>query len=514
MKLDLYLVALAAVISITDGAQQWPLLKHLETQDKILNRQGCREACTSLKEQYSSQVIFFDEELYRVELSRYWSLQQSETLPACIFLPRSPQDIASVIRLSSKTGCPFAAKSGGHVPFAGASNIAGGITIDLSRLNQVTINKDGSTVSVGPGNKWVDVYRQLQKEQITVVGGRIADVGVGGLTLGGGISFFSNMHGWACDNIVTYEVVIATGDIVNASRTSHSDLYWALRGGANNFGLVTNFEMRLYPHDQSLMWIGKILHPGAPNTRLIKAFVDFGYDDTDAKATLLFSFVYLQKQDQYISVSETDYASAVVEDVHPPVFDAFFAVPNAFQTTKATKTVVDIIEEHSSANPNGLRQSYWTATFRLDEALAEEIVEIWKQEIETIKQSVTGFVPVLTFQVITVRMMKHMETNGGNALGLDEREGPLMIVAPSAMWTDSMHDEIVLSTYAKWLSRSHARAKEQNLDHRYLYMNYASQFQDPIKGYGEANVDRLRAIAKAYDPEGVFQRLQPGYFKL
>jgi FAD/FMN-containing dehydrogenase len=470
--------------------------------------------CNALKDQFPSQVSFLDEKLYRTTLSKYWSLQQSHTLPACIFFPQHAQDVASVLRLSVRTRCPFAAKSGGHVPFAGASNIAGGITIDLTGLREITINTEKATVSVGAGNKWGEVYRKLEKLDITVVGGRIADVGVGGLTLGGGISFFSNMHGWACDNIATYELVTATGDIINVTTTSHPDLYWALRGGASNFGLVTKFEIYSYPRDRGLMWVGKALHPLVMSPSLIEAFVDFGVMDNDANATVLFSFVYLQKQEQYIIVSETDYATSVPDGAHPPVFDEFFNVGNAIQATKATKTVVEVIEEHSASNPNGLCQSYWTATFQLNGRLMLELVEIWKQEVEHIKERVTGFVPVLTFQVITVRMMHHMTIHGGNALGLDEEDGPLMIVAPSAMWTDSVHNDMVLSAYAKWLSRSNARARELGLHHRYLYMNYASQFQNPIEGYGEHNVERLRRIAKHYDPERVFQSLQPGYFKL
>jgi FAD/FMN-containing dehydrogenase len=418
------------------------------------------------------------------------------------------------VKLAVQTECPFAAKSGGHVPFSGASNVADGITVDLAGLNEVTIHRDKKTVSVGAGNKWVDVYRKLEDQEITVVGGRIADVGVGGLTLGGGISFFSNVHGWACDNIASYEVVIASGDVVNASSISHPDLYWALRGGASNFGLVTKFEMRSYPHHQSLMWVGKLMHRISASYDLIKAFVKFGEEDSSANATVLFSYVYLQKQDQYIISTETDYAVAVPENKHPPVFDAFFDIQKAVQTKKATKTVVQAIEEHSASNPSGLRQSYWTATFRLDRDLAERIVNNWKQEIEPIKHHITGFVPVLTFQLITPRMTKYMADHGGNTLGLDGEKGPLVIATPSAIWTDSAHDELVMSAYAKWLARSNALAKEMGLHHRYLYMNYASRFQDPIAGYGAENGKRLRAIAKKYDPEGVFQILQPGYFGL
>ena len=358
------------------------------------------------------------------------------------------------------------------------------------------------------------MYCHLEHRNLTVVGGRIGDVGVGGLTLGGGISFFSNMHGWTCDNVASYEVVTASGEIVTASSQSNADLYWALRGGGNNFGVVTKFEMLSYPQEQGLMWVGKVRHPGARNASLIQALFEFGAKGTDPKATLLFSILYLQKQDQFLCVSELDYAEPVSNETHPSVFDPFFNIADSLQVFKQTKTIVQVIEEHSASNPSGLRQSYWTATFQLDRALAQDISNIWTQEINPIKTSVAGIVPVLTFQIITLAMIEHMSDKGGNALGLDDADAPLMLVIPSAMWTNAADDEIVYTAYSNWLARSTLRAKELGLYHRYIYMNYASQFQDPIWGYGDKNAARLKEVAKKYDPDGVFQRLQPGYFKL
>ena len=102
--------------------------------------------------------------------------------------------------------CQFAVKSGGHGMFTGASNIQQGITIDLLNLNQITVSSDKTQVSVGAGNRWYDVYTKLDPMGISVIGGRVAGIGVGGLTLGGGISFFSGRYGWACDNVNNYEV--------------------------------------------------------------------------------------------------------------------------------------------------------------------------------------------------------------------------------------------------------------------------------------------------------------------
>lgn len=104
------------------------------------------------------------------------------------------------------TQCKFAVKSGGHAAFAGASNIDAGMTVDLINLNQVTVSANKQETAVGGGNIWYDVYRQLEPTGLSVIGGRVSAIGVGGLTTGGGISFFSGRYGWACDNVNTYQV--------------------------------------------------------------------------------------------------------------------------------------------------------------------------------------------------------------------------------------------------------------------------------------------------------------------
>lgn len=90
---------------------------------------------------------------------------------------------------SEAFGCPFAVKSGGHAAFSGASNIAGGITVDLAELNQITLSDDKSVASIGPGNTWYDVYAALEPHNLVAIGGRVAGIGVGGLILGGRLSF-------------------------------------------------------------------------------------------------------------------------------------------------------------------------------------------------------------------------------------------------------------------------------------------------------------------------------------
>lgn len=127
-------------------------------------------------------------------------------MPTCRIAPLAAKDVSKAVLALKANQCQFAVKSGGHAAFGGGSNIDGGVTIDLLHLNEVDVSPDQKTTSLGPGNRWLDVYSKLDARNLSVVGGRTADIGIGGLTLGGGLSFFSNLYGWACDNVINYEV--------------------------------------------------------------------------------------------------------------------------------------------------------------------------------------------------------------------------------------------------------------------------------------------------------------------
>ena len=111
-----------------------------------------------------------------------------------------------MVLLSRLSQCPFAVKSGGHSAFAGAATIEGGITMSFQNMKSVKLSDDKKTAAVQPGNTWFDTLNALSTTGVTVVGGRVGDIGVGGLTLGGGISFLTNEYGLACDNVASYEV--------------------------------------------------------------------------------------------------------------------------------------------------------------------------------------------------------------------------------------------------------------------------------------------------------------------
>lgn len=136
-----------------------------------------------------------------------WS-QTAWRNPSCIASPTVAAEVAEVVSVLVDSQIPFAIRSGGHSPMPSDANIDTGVLISLGNLNKVSYDAGAGLASLGPGARWDAVYTELDKYNVTVVGGRVMDVGVGGLTLGSGLSYLSDLYGMVCDNVVSYEVCI------------------------------------------------------------------------------------------------------------------------------------------------------------------------------------------------------------------------------------------------------------------------------------------------------------------
>ncbi|ETI29173.1 hypothetical protein G647_01626 [Cladophialophora carrionii CBS 160.54] len=485
-----------------------PELESLATRSSTA---GCSIACDSLKILFGgSSLIKQNDASYNAFTEGYWSVQQGSVDPFCIFKPSNAASISIAILISRLTQCPFAAKSGGHAAFAGASNIQGGITISLERLDTVQLSGNKKTVDVGPGNVWFDVYTALQPSGVTVIGGRVSGIGVGGLTTGGGISFFSNIYGWACDNVASYEVVTASGLIITASPTQNSDLFFALRGGGNNFGIVSKFTMNAISLPGGQMWGGGRVILEDSFDAVVNAFYNVGVNSpSDPNAAQILSFAYVPSADLKVAAADLQYAKPVA---NAPIFSEYLAIPAISDTTRV-RTLVDLTQEFNASNPDGLRETYWAATYKLNKAHVASVRDIFFEEIQGISDA-AGLVPAATLQVITQGQLAAMSKNGGNPLGLPASNGPYLLLNMNMMWTNPADDTRILQTNQRIIDRTVALGKTMGLFEDYIYMNYASQFQDVIASYGATNKAKLKSIAAKYDPTGVFQTLEPGYFKL
>ncbi|MCJ1313343.1 hypothetical protein MMC25_007020 [Agyrium rufum] len=452
---------------------------------------------------------------YDLSLATYWSVQESSTLPGCIVLPTTTSDVAISVGILSRLGahnqtnpaCQFAVRSGGHAPTAGAANINAGVTIDLSAMKQVTPSADQTMTRIGPGAIWADVYLKLDALGLAVPGGRVAQVGVGGLTTGGGISFYSPRVGFVCDNVVNYEVVIANGSVLNVNSKQYADLQIALRGGSNNFGIVTAFDMRTFK--QGKLWGGGVFYDISTAPQQLQALADFtAAEPYDEYASVIVSFAYAGPT-VLVAANSLVYTKPIV---NPPSLQPFTAIPDTSSTMRITN-LTDLTLELGIENPTGRRDLFITTTYNSNLAILNKTVELWQASVASI-ELVTGIGWALSLEPIPPAIFDKTAALGGNSLGINPKDKPLMVALVSASWTLSTDDAIVTTTAKKLFAAIDAAAAKLGDANSFRYLNYAATGQDPIGGYGAASKANLQKVGKKYDSKGVFQKQVPGGFKL
>ncbi|MGH3343576.1 MAG: FAD-binding oxidoreductase [Carbonactinosporaceae bacterium] len=193
--------------------------------------------------------------------------------PALVVRPSGAADVIDAVNLARNRQLPLAVRCGGH-SVAGTSTCDGGVLIDLCRLKGTRVDPARRTARANAGVVWGEFDRETQLFGLATSGGRVTTTGVGGFTLGGGYGWLSPRYGLACDNLVSADIVTADGLLVTASEAENADLFWGIRGGGGNFGVVTSFEFGLHPVGP-LVLAGLLLHPVEEAKSRIRAYRDY-----------------------------------------------------------------------------------------------------------------------------------------------------------------------------------------------------------------------------------------------
>jgi FAD/FMN-containing dehydrogenase len=193
--------------------------------------------------------------------------------PALIAQPARTADVSAAVKFAREQNLTVSVKGGGHAA-SGHAVADGGLMIDLALLNEVKVDPKTKTATAGGGTKWGELDAATQAHGLAVTGGRVPSTGIGGLTLGSGSGWLERKLGYTVDNMIGAEVVLASGDVVHASENENADLFWGLRGGGGNYGIVTKFEYRLHEIGP-IVFGGLLVFPRFRAGEVIRTYRDF-----------------------------------------------------------------------------------------------------------------------------------------------------------------------------------------------------------------------------------------------
>jgi FAD/FMN-containing dehydrogenase len=323
--------------------------------------------CSSLESLSPVNVLYPRDDAYASRQKAYFINQHKEMLPACRYLPSDPYSLRAALQRLVASETSFAVHAGGHSYNTGASNIENGVTIDLSRLNSIDLVDNNAAAWVGPGARWRDVYAALEPHGITLPGGRVADVGVGGYVLGGGFSWFSAKKGWVCDSVLEFEVVTPDGRVLYASADRHEDLFWALKGSLGAFGIVTAIKMPTI--EFTGIHGGVIVYEQTQVPKLITALNNLAIAEDERATQAIMNFVWNRGQNKHLyvaSFTNTD------NDGTAPALTNWTSIPNQVNALH-TSTMSQAAEELLGPDLPKQRRTKFVLTTRASEEVISYI---------------------------------------------------------------------------------------------------------------------------------------------
>ncbi|KAI5926035.1 hypothetical protein F4810DRAFT_708117 [Camillea tinctor] len=437
---------------------------------------------------------------YETERTRAWS-QTCWTSAAAYVHLTSAQEVADALAIIKKTGSKFVIRTTGSNPNPGFSSIDdAGVVLDLSQINSKSLDSD-NVLRAGAGCTWGEVYAFLEEKKRSVTGARDETVGLGGFLLGGGLPVFPNLHGLGSDGVKNFEVVLADSRIVNANASTNEDLYYALKGGGSNFGVVTRFDLETYPLIQTQYTIN--LYNPSDYVNILKATVEAQEAlDGDPKANLVAHFT-------------TDHAAvglsyADVPTEKPRAFSPFSSLTSLTKAAVPTTngTILSLVKV--SAYPKGPnKRAISTVATKVSNELYAEVHKAW---LDATKKLPPGTTLSYTIQPVSKAAVKAGKDRGGNILGLEEVSQTWWVF--TAEWPktgDNTPAQKAVDDISQTV-RNLAREKTLLLEH--TPMNFASSSQNVLRSYGVQSIKPLMGASSHYDPEGLFQKYQNEGFLL
>lgn len=402
-----------------------------------------------------------------------------ERRPKVIVEPTDAADVAAALAVARAEGLPVSIRGGGH-SVAGHSFGDNALAIDLRRIRSVEIDPAARVVRAGGGATWRDVDPVCQEHGLALPGGTFDTTGIAGLTLGGGIGHLLGAYGLTLDSLRSAEVVTADGEIITASDSEHPDLFWALRGGGGNFGVVTQFEYRLHP--VSTIGGGVIVYALADAAAALRLFRDITASAPD-ELTLIADLGQPGLTLYVCYVGDLSHSERVLEPLRrtvPVLDDRLGLIP-----------YLDL-QRITGETPPGLRH-YWKGHFVRE--LSDELIDLTVAHYA--RRSPTPRRSILIEPMHGVAARVPVESTAFN------QRSARYNVSALAIWDDTGVDDEQI----EW-ARSYAEMLELWTASGGGYVNYGSHDEAPSRveaAFGPEKFARLREVKQRYDPENSFR---------
>ncbi|PPQ72040.1 hypothetical protein CVT24_008081 [Panaeolus cyanescens] len=438
----------------------------------------------------SASDVYYPGHLKYIKGIGHWASSSTQN-SKCVVEPGTAADISIILGILGDTRTPFAVKGGGHGTNPGWSSTTG-VHISMYRFSAVDYDAPSQTVQVGAGLIWDDVYAALEPYNVNVVGGRVPGVGVAGFALGGGYSWKTNQYGLTVDTITAFELVTPVGAILTVTEASDSELFFGLKGGQNNFGIVTKFTFKTFPQTQ--VWGGIIIvtEPFFDDVR--DATVNFHANVLDPKASILSTF------NAALAVPIVT-LHLFYDGPTPPagMFDEFMALTYLSRDV-STRSFLSLVQSAPSQLTSGQRAIFQTVPY-LDVTtdLVNTVInetKFWSLHLTVptgtfISYAIEPFLPSIYTHNTQTTAYPGSRTQGYMPLNIYYAWA--LPLSDSLFHNTAKASARVIRDSA--ISQGQAIAAEAP-----MYPNYAI-YDTPLEQvYGTANLARLRALKALVDP--------------
>jgi FAD/FMN-containing dehydrogenase len=414
-------------------------------------------------------------------------------LPALVVQPTSARDVATAVGFARDHGLSLSIKGGGH-NIAGTSIAEGGLTVDMARMRDVTVDPEAKLAHVGPGCLLKDVDRATQEHGLATVLGFVSEVGVAGLTLGGGLGYLARRFGWTVDNLEEVEIVTADGEIRVANRDQSADLFWAIRGAGANLGVVTRFTFRLHEVGP-IVYGGLIAWPFERAGEILRAYRTITSEAPRELSVWLIllhapplPFVPEEWHGRKSCAMVVCYSGDLdkTEDVLAPIRALGDPVVEVLQPWPYVQQQ-SFLDEGEPKGPHYDMKTEYVA--ELSDGLLAAARDAFAE------------CPIPEGQVGFLHLGGALNERDGDDGAVGNRDARFAL-GVIGMWEP---DDSNADAFRQWIRAGWARVRPFSTGRTYINFQAADEGEERIRAAYGANFDRLAEVKRAWDPDNLFR---------